>query len=159
MRDELAQGEEAKSVHESEIAQQEFELSDYRVRIEGLDSEASQIRDTVQNLRNRVFSAENRISTNAERIEEARGMIDRHQADIALADEKLRHQQQQIEGNRSSAHSDDRHDAWARGTPQRAERTRRRHARGTHVRRARGAAAFVRDRSLRSQASERSARK
>jgi chromosome segregation protein len=97
MRDELAQGEEAKSVHESEIAQQEFELSDYRVRIEGLDSEASQIRDTVQNLRNRVFSAENRISTNAERVEEARGMIDRHQADIALADEKLRQQQLQIE--------------------------------------------------------------
>jgi chromosome segregation protein len=97
IRTELGQGDEARSIHEQEIGQQEVELAAYRARMEELDTEMAGVRDTIQQLRNRVFSAENRIATNAERCEEARAMIDRNHADIAAAEEKMRDQQSQIE--------------------------------------------------------------
>jgi chromosome segregation protein len=97
IRRELAQGEEARAIHESEIIQQEAELSRFRARMEALDNQASGVRDNVQTLKSRIFSAENRIATNVERCEEARSFIERHRIDIAAASEKMRVQQDQIE--------------------------------------------------------------
>ena len=97
IRDELGRGEQARAIHESEIVQQEAELSGFRARMEALDGQASRVRDSVQTLKSRVFSAENRIATNVERCEEARSFIDRHRMDIAAAGEKMRVQQDQIE--------------------------------------------------------------
>ena len=97
MRGELAQGEEARTIHESEIVQQESELSRFRARMEALDDQASGLRDNVQTLKSRVFSAENRIATSVERCEEARSFIERHRMEIAAAGEKMRVQQDQIE--------------------------------------------------------------
>src|SRR4029077_18294818 len=75
MRGELAQGEEARTIHESEIVQQESELSRFRARMEALDDQASGLRDNMQTLKSRVFSAENRIATSVERCDEARSFI------------------------------------------------------------------------------------
>lgn len=96
IRQQLTQGEEARGVYENEIVQQEAELAGFRARINELDVQVAAERDEVQNLKNRVFSAENRISTNAERCEEARGMIQRNTIDIAGAEEKIRAQETQI---------------------------------------------------------------
>ena len=93
----IGQGDEARSVHELEIARQETELAGFRERIDELDREASLVRDGLQTLRNRIFSAENRIQTNRERSQEASAMIDRHRSDIAQAEEKIRTQQEQID--------------------------------------------------------------
>lgn len=97
IRQDLNQGDDARSVYELEISQQEVELAAFRARMDELDTEVAGVRDSVQNLRNRIFSAENRIATNGERCEEARSMIDRNHADIAAAEEKIRDQQSQIE--------------------------------------------------------------
>ena len=64
-----AQGEEARTIHESEIVEQESELSRFRARMEDLDDQASRMRDNVQTLKSRVFSAENRIATSVERCQ------------------------------------------------------------------------------------------
>jgi chromosome segregation protein len=97
MHGELEQGEEARTIHQSEIVQQESELFRLRARMEALDNQVSGLRDTVQTLKSRVFSAESRIATNVERCEEARSFIERHRMEIAAAGEKMRVQQDQIE--------------------------------------------------------------
>ncbi len=97
LKAELAQGEEARGVHESEIGQQEGELGVFRAQIEEFDTETAGVRDAMQVLRNRIFAAENRIATNAERAAEALSLIDRHRLDIAAAGEKASAQQDQIE--------------------------------------------------------------
>ena len=97
LRDQLTQGEEAREIHEVEIAQQEVELDTFRQRLQEIEAEAGTIRDGMQTLRNRVFSAENRIATNHERSAEAASLIERHRLDIFQAEEKIRTQQEQIE--------------------------------------------------------------
>jgi chromosome segregation protein len=97
LKNQLNQGEEARQVHEVEISQQESELTDFRQRLQELEAEAGTIRDGMQTLRNRIFSAENRIGTNHERSSEATTLIDRHRLDISQAEEKIRTQQEQIE--------------------------------------------------------------
>jgi chromosome segregation protein len=97
LRTQLNEGEDARQIHEVEIAQQESELTGFRQQLQELEAEAGTIRDGMQTLRNRVFSAENRISTNHERAAEATTLIDRHRLDISQAEEKIRTQQEQIE--------------------------------------------------------------
>ncbi|PAZ01540.1 MAG: chromosome segregation protein SMC [Spartobacteria bacterium AMD-G5] len=97
LRAQLTQGEEAREIHEVEIAQQEVELDTFRQRLQEIEAEAGTIRDGMQTLRNRVFSAENRIATNHERSAEAATLIERHRLDIFQAEEKIRTQQEQIE--------------------------------------------------------------
>jgi chromosome segregation protein len=97
LRAQLSQGEEARQVHEVEIAQQESELAEFRQRLQEFEIEAGTIRDGMQTLRNRVFSAENRISTNHERTAESTALIERHRLDIFQAEEKIRTQEEQIE--------------------------------------------------------------
>ena len=65
--------------------------------MEALDVQVSGVRDNLQALKSRIFSAESRIATNAERCEEARSLIERHRLDIAAAGEKMRVQQDEIE--------------------------------------------------------------
>ena len=97
IRRELGRGEEARAVHDIQIVEQETELSGFRARMEELDDKVSGVRDIVQTLKSRVFSAESRIATSVERCEEARSFIERHLMDIAAASEKMRVQQDQIE--------------------------------------------------------------
>ncbi|NDG71564.1 MAG: chromosome segregation protein SMC, partial [Proteobacteria bacterium] len=97
LKNQLNHGEDARQIHEVEIAQQESEVSDFRQRLQELEAEAGTIRDGMQTLRNRIFSAENRIGTNHERSSEASALIDRHRLDISQAEEKIRTQQEQIE--------------------------------------------------------------
>ncbi len=97
LRQQLGQGDEARQIHEIEIAQQEAELAGYRLSLQELEGEAAAVRDGMQTLRNRIFSAENRISTNHERTTEASDLINRHRLEIIQAEEKIRTQQEQIE--------------------------------------------------------------
>ncbi len=97
LRLQLAQGEDARAIHDEEISRQENELAGFRLKIDELDREISAARDGLQTVRNRIFSAESRIQTNRERSEEAAALIERHRSDIAQAEEKIRSQQQQIE--------------------------------------------------------------
>ena len=97
LRTQLNQGEEARQIHEVEIAQQEIELDAFRQRLQEIEAEAGTVRDGMQTLRNRVFSAESRISTNHERTAESSALIERHRLDIFQAEEKIRTQQEQIE--------------------------------------------------------------
>ncbi len=96
-REALTRGEEARGVHGEEIVQQETELAGFRSRMEDLDTQVGGVRDEVQNLKNRVFSAENRITTNGERSDEAGTLIQRHQLEIATAEEKISTQKNQLE--------------------------------------------------------------
>ena len=97
LRARLGDGEETRQMLEVEIAQQEAELAEYRQRLQEMEAEAGMVRDGMQTLRNRIFSAENRIQTNHERSAEANSLIDRHRSDISQAEEKIRIQQEQIE--------------------------------------------------------------
>lgn len=93
----LGQGESARAVREEEIVAHETELAGFRQRLDGLDMSASNARDGIQTIRNRIFSAESRIQTNGERKDESAALIERHRSDIAQAEEKIRTQQEQIE--------------------------------------------------------------
>ena len=97
IRRELACNDDQRATHETEVLQQESELSTFRVRLEALDAQVSDVRDDLQALKSRIFSAETRISTNIERCDEARSLIERHRLEIAAADEKMRAQQDEIE--------------------------------------------------------------
>ena len=97
IRRELARNDDQRATHETEVLQQESELSTFRARLEALDAQVSGVRDDLQTLKSRIFSAENRISTNIERSEEARSLIARHRLEIAAAGEKMRVQQDEIE--------------------------------------------------------------
>ena len=97
IRCELAGNDDQRATHESEVLQQESELSTFRGRLEALDAQVSDVRDDLQALKSRIFSAETRISTNIERCDEAHSLIERHRLEIAAADEKMRAQQDEIE--------------------------------------------------------------
>ena len=97
LRTQLSQGEDARQIHETEIAQQETELATFRERLQELETEAGAVRDAMQTIRNRVFSGENRIATNLERTAEAAALVERHRLDIFQAEEKIRTQEEQIE--------------------------------------------------------------
>ena len=97
LRESLRQTEEARQIHEQEIAGQEADLAGFREGISEKDEALSGLRESRQEARNRAFAAESRISTNAERIAEGRELIGRHRADIAAAEEKISVQQTQIE--------------------------------------------------------------
>jgi chromosome segregation protein len=97
VRRELARNDDQRATHETEVLQQESELSTFRARLESLDTQVTALRDDLQALRSRIFSADTRISTNVERGEEARSLIERHRQEIAAADEKMRVQQDELE--------------------------------------------------------------
>ena len=88
---------EARALYEREIEQQEIEVAGAREQLTALDAETEGARDHLQTLRNRIFSGENRIETNAERSGEFRAMIDRSRADIDSMHLRIREQETEIE--------------------------------------------------------------
>jgi len=97
IRGELAGAEEARGVHEAEIAAQESDLAGFRARADEAGAEIAALRENLQGLGNEVFAAESRIGTNAERVSENGELVARHRADIAAAEEKILVQKTRIE--------------------------------------------------------------
>jgi len=88
---------EARALFEREIAGQEIDLAQAREQVTALDSELEKVRDNLQTLRNRIFSGESRIETNAERCGEYRDMNVRALADIDAMRLRIREQESEIE--------------------------------------------------------------
>lgn len=89
--------QDAQSVYESEMAQQEVELSGFRSRLHQLDDEMSLLREQSQQVRNRIYSAENRIESHGHRVQEFESLISRNESEIAGAREKMQEQEMRIE--------------------------------------------------------------
>jgi chromosome segregation protein len=88
--------EDARSRYEGEIESQESELGSFRAQLAELEEQVNATREGIQTQRNRIYSAETRIASNAERCEEAEGMIERNRLEIAACEEKRRDQENQI---------------------------------------------------------------
>lgn len=97
LRAEMGRLDEARAIHEREMAEQEAELDAFRSRLAEKEAELASTRERIQELRNQAFSAENRMATNAERCAEAAALVERHTADISAAEEKIAHQRGEIE--------------------------------------------------------------
>jgi chromosome segregation protein len=96
IRGKLNGHEDARETFEREIESQESELGSFRGQLSDLELHLAEVRDGIQTQRNRIYSAETRIASNAERCEEAQGMIERNQLEIAACEEKRREQENQI---------------------------------------------------------------
>jgi chromosome segregation protein len=88
---------DARALYEHEIAEQEIEVAGAREQVTALDAETSGARDSLQTLRNRIFSGVSRIETNAERCGEFREMGLRARADIDATHLRIREQENEIE--------------------------------------------------------------
>jgi chromosome segregation protein len=88
---------DARALYEREIAEQEVEVAGAREQVSLLDAEVEGARDTLQTLRNRIFSGESRIDTNAERCGEFREMGIRSRVDIDATHLRIREQESEIE--------------------------------------------------------------
>ncbi len=88
---------DARALYEREIEEQEVEVAGAREQLTTLDAETEGARDHLQTLRNRIFSGENRIETNAERCGEFREMSLRSRADIDSMHLRIREQESEIE--------------------------------------------------------------
>lgn len=93
----VEQSAEARALYEREIAEQEIEVAGAREQVSAVDAEVEGARDQLQTLRNRIFSGENRIETNAERCGEFRDMGIRASADINAMHLRISEQQNEIE--------------------------------------------------------------
>ena len=93
----VEQSAEARALYEREIAEQEIEVAGAREQVSTLDAEVEGVRDQLQTLRNRIFSGESRIETNAERCGEFREMGIRASADIDAMHLRINEQQNEIE--------------------------------------------------------------
>lgn len=96
VRARLGGHEDARETFEREIESQETELGGFRTQLGELEQHLTEVRDGIQTQRNRIYSAETRIASNAERCDEAQGMIERNQLEIAACEEKRREQENQI---------------------------------------------------------------
>ena len=88
---------DARALYEHEIGEQEIEVAGAREQVTALDTETGVARDSLQTLRNRIFSGESRIETNAERCGEFREMGIRARADIDATHLRIREQENEIE--------------------------------------------------------------
>jgi chromosome segregation protein len=88
---------DARALYEHEIGEQELEVAGAREQVTALDAETGGARDSLQTLRNRIFSGESRIETNAERCGEFREMGLRARADIDATHLRIREQENEIE--------------------------------------------------------------
>ena len=93
----VEQSAEARALYEREIAEQESEVAGAREQVSALDAEVAGARDHLQTLRNRIFSGESRIETNAERCGEFREMGIRALADMDATHLRIREQESEIE--------------------------------------------------------------
>src|SRR5581483_11242318 len=88
---------ELQTTHEAEIELQEADMAAQRRQLEELEETLNGARQVVQDLKNHIANAENRIGFNRERVTEFASLMERYQRDIAAAEEKLQVQQTQIE--------------------------------------------------------------
>jgi chromosome segregation protein len=88
---------DARALYEHEIAQQEQEVAAAREQVTTLDAESEGARDSLQTLRNRIFSGESRIETNTERCGEFREMILRARTDMEATHLRIREQENEIQ--------------------------------------------------------------
>ena len=88
---------DARALYEREIGEQELEVAGAREQVTTLDAENAGARDSLQTLRNRIFSGESRIETNTERCGEFREMGIRARADIDATHLRIREQENEIE--------------------------------------------------------------
>jgi chromosome segregation protein len=82
---------------EEQIESQEFGLADQRHELEALEEQILVVRQTGQDIKNRIDVAINRISFNEERAREASELIGRYESDVSAAQEKLLIQEGQLE--------------------------------------------------------------
>lgn len=82
--------------HEGEIENQEADVAAQRRRFDEMENNLNAARQVVQDLKNQVANAENRVGFNRERITEFASLMERYEFDIAAAEEKLRVQETQI---------------------------------------------------------------
>jgi chromosome segregation protein len=83
--------------HSEEIESQEADVAAQRRGFDEMENNLNAARQVVQDLKNQVSNAENRIGFNRERIAEFNSLMERYQFDIAAAEEKLRVQETQIQ--------------------------------------------------------------
>ncbi|MEA3187645.1 MAG: chromosome segregation protein, partial [Chthoniobacter sp.] len=88
---------ELQTAQESQIEAEEGALAERRSALEELERDLNGARQVVQDLRNHIGNAENRIGFNRERVMEFASLMQRYERDIAAAQEKLLIQQTQIE--------------------------------------------------------------
>jgi len=93
----LSSGERRREEMQQEIERKEIELTDERAGLEALDAKASDVRDHIQQLNNRVFSAESKIQTNGERCHEFLGMIERANEEVERSRTQLNNQVTEVE--------------------------------------------------------------
>ncbi|PWU06277.1 MAG: chromosome segregation protein SMC [Verrucomicrobia bacterium] len=95
-RSRLESYEESRRAHAGEIERKEADLAAFRVRQEEIDLRISSQREQMQNLKNRIFSGEQRIETHSQRKTEFVELINRDRAEIESAAKKLQEQESQI---------------------------------------------------------------
>ncbi|MGB8356699.1 MAG: chromosome segregation protein SMC [Chthoniobacteraceae bacterium] len=83
--------------HEQEVETHESELSSQRHTLDEMEQQLMVARQVVQELKNHISNAENRIGFNRERINEFTSLADRYRQDISAAEEKLLIQETQIQ--------------------------------------------------------------
>ena len=83
--------------HEQEIENQEADVAAQRRGFDEMENNLNAARQVVQDLKNQIANAENRIGFNRERITEFASLMERYEFDIAAAEEKLRVQETQIQ--------------------------------------------------------------
>ena len=83
--------------HEQEVETHESELSSHRHTLDEMEQQLMVARQMVQELKNHINNAENRIGFNRERINEFNSLADRYKQDISAAEEKLLIQETQIQ--------------------------------------------------------------
>lgn len=81
---------------EQDIETRDGALTSHRRDLAETEQNFQIARQDVQDLKNHISNAENRINSNGERLHEFRGLVERYQADIASAEERLQRQESEI---------------------------------------------------------------
>jgi len=97
LQKDLSSGERRREEMQKAIEQKESELAEQRLELDALDDKAGGVRDHIQQLNNRVFSAENKIQTNGERCHEFLAMIERGREEATRSREQLDSQVSEVE--------------------------------------------------------------
>jgi len=81
---------------ELQIEEQEAEASARRAALQEMETKLNAARQAVSDLRTRISNHENRIIFNEERTREFDGLVDRYRSEVAISEEKLRSQEEEL---------------------------------------------------------------
>ena len=81
---------------ELQIEEQEAEASSRRAALQEMETKLNAARQAVSDLRTRISNHENRIIFNEERTREFDGLVDRYRSEVAISEEKLRSQEEEL---------------------------------------------------------------